>query len=177
MSTSVTRPCLFAPSSSPLARAAPGTAIRAPRARAAADPARNLRREVGASIGFSLRYVPSLMSLLSLSRKASISLSHHRCMFYLSCIVLPPFALATNGNWPSEADEHPFGSRLRHWLHPCLDAHVLRDGPQSLHRVSGSMPAFSITYPGDARIIRKPKNPGRERNVTFRERLYGRRVA
>src|SRR5215210_7090674 len=62
-------PCFLSLSSSlSLAKAAPGTAIRAPPASAAADPVRKRRREVSDLPSFSSRYVRSLMYSLSFSR-------------------------------------------------------------------------------------------------------------
>src|SRR5215210_216463 len=57
------------------ALATPGTAINAPPASAAADPAKNFRREV---IDPSLRYVSSLMYSVSFSHKATV----------LACLVI-----------------------------------------------------------------------------------------
>src|SRR5215210_2525 len=91
MSTSLTPPPFFLPSSSslPLAKAAPGTAIRAPPASAAADPVRKPRREVSDAPPFSSRYVRSLMYRLSFSRMATV-LAHLFIAADRSACPVPP---------------------------------------------------------------------------------------
>ena len=90
-----------------LAFATPGTAIRAPPASAAADPARNFRREVGE---LSLRYVPSLICSLSLSPE-SIVLAYPSVADLTICALLGPLRsppLAETNKRARAADSGPY---------------------------------------------------------------------
>jgi hypothetical protein len=108
------------------ADAAPGTAIKAPPAIAAAEPARNFRREVNDLLWSSLRNVPSLMDLLSLTRRKARSLAR-LCIAARSTFppAYLPLRVPTKHRIP-EANEDLSGSRLRHWLRPPSGAHTYR---------------------------------------------------
>src|SRR5215212_3351910 len=72
------------------ADATPGTVIKAPPARAAADPARNFRREVSDLPFSSLRNVSSLMDSLSFAPKVMIPSRYFITTRSIYALWLPP---------------------------------------------------------------------------------------
>jgi hypothetical protein len=72
------------------ADATPGTAIKAPPASAAADPARNFRREVSDLPFSSLRNVSSLMDSLSFAPKVMIPSRYFITTRSIYALWLPP---------------------------------------------------------------------------------------
>src|SRR5215212_4479510 len=151
------------------ADAAPGTAIRAPPASAAADPARNFRREVSDLLFSSLRNVPSLMDSLSFVPKAMIPSRYFITTRSIYALLLPPpgftheqaatfrrqanTVLAAGRAWPNRPRApESFGTEAKA---PCLwtgfvpdHEHLRKRGyPGSHHSAGSTRNRFAIGEP------------------------------